>query len=33
MSGGDEQKREHEYNTVYRVTAVSNNEILYLGFS
>lgn len=33
MLGGDEQKGEHEYNALYRITVVSNNEILYVGFS
>lgn len=30
--GGDEQKREYEYNAANRITMVSNNIMLYVGF-
>ena len=30
--GGDEWKRENEYNALNRITVVSNNIMLYVGF-
>ena len=30
--GGDERKRENEYNALNRITVVPNNIMLYVGF-